>query len=58
MGLKLAKDLQIKDIQVYVNSLLITNHFNGSYGIKGETLARYLQILRTLASEFENFSLT
>lgn len=31
MGLQLAKDLQ-----VYIDSFLITNHFNGSYTTKGE----------------------
>ena len=36
MGLQLARDLQVKDIQVYVNSLLITNHYNGSYAVKEE----------------------
>ena len=30
MVVQLAKDLQIKDLQVFVDSLLITNHFNGS----------------------------
>ena len=57
MGLQLAKDLQIKDFQVFVDSLLLTNHFYGSCAIKGESLALYLQILKNLASEFETFSL-
>jgi len=58
MGLQLAKDLQIKYLQVFVDSLLLTNHYNGSYAVKGEKLALYLEILKKLASDFENFSLT
>ena len=50
-------DLQIKDIQVYVDLLLITNHFNGSYAVKGERLSLYLQILKMLALEFTYCSL-
>ena len=46
MGLQLAKDLQIRNIQVYVDSLLITNHYNRSYAVKGERLALYLQVLK------------
>ena len=42
MGLQLAKDLWIKDLQVFVDSLLLTNHFNGSYAVKGEKLDLYL----------------
>ncbi|XP_023762453.1 uncharacterized protein LOC111910880 [Lactuca sativa] len=58
MGLQLANDLQIKDFWVFVDSLLLTNHYNGSYAVKAEKLALYLAILKKLASEFENFSLT
>ena len=50
MGLQLAKDLQIRDIQVYVDSLLITNHYNGSYAVKGERLALHLQVLNKIAA--------
>ncbi|XP_052622445.1 uncharacterized protein LOC128127793 [Lactuca sativa] len=58
MGLQLAKDFQFKDVQVFVDSLLLTNHYNGSYVVKGKKLALYLEILKKLAFDFENFSLT
>jgi dsDNA-binding SOS-regulon protein/uncharacterized protein YchJ len=45
-GLQLAKNMKIKSIQVFVDSLLITNHFNGSYSVKGEKLIKYLEILK------------
>lgn len=52
MGLPLAKDLQ-----VFIDSSLITNHFNGTYEIKWEILASCLKILKKIASEFEAFTL-
>ena len=57
MGLQLAQDLHIKDIQVYVDSLLITNHYNGSYAVKGEKLVLYLEVLKRIAATFDFFQL-
>jgi len=48
-GLQLEKQMRIRYLQVYVNSLLITNHFNGSYLVKGEKLIKYLEIVKALA---------
>ncbi|KAJ0742766.1 putative nucleotidyltransferase, Ribonuclease H [Helianthus annuus] len=56
-GLELAKSMNIKNLQVYVDSLLITNHFNGSYAVKGEKLMEYLGILKKLAGYFDVFTL-
>ena len=58
MGLQLAQDLHIKDIQVYVDSLLITNHYNGSYAVKGEKFALYLEVLKEIAATFDFFELS
>ncbi|KAL4581685.1 hypothetical protein LXL04_006212 [Taraxacum kok-saghyz] len=58
MGLQLAQDLNIKDIQVYVDSLLITNHYNGSYAVKGEKLVLYLEVLKQIAATFDFFELS
>ena len=49
--------MSVKCLQVYVDSLLITNHFNGSYAVKGEKLAEYLEIVKKLAGYFKNFTL-
>ena len=40
-GLQLVKDLKIRVLQVYVNSLLLANHFNGSYAAC-KRLSKYL----------------
>ncbi|KAJ0433317.1 putative nucleotidyltransferase, Ribonuclease H [Helianthus annuus] len=57
-GLQIAKDMGVKYLKVYVDSLLITNHFNGSYAVKGEKLTKYLEIVKELALSFVSFSLT
>ncbi|KAJ0682488.1 putative nucleotidyltransferase, Ribonuclease H [Helianthus annuus] len=49
--------MNIKNLQVYVDSLLITNHFNGSYAVKSEKLMEYLGILKKLAGYFDVFTL-
>jgi len=54
IGLQLAIDMNIVNIEVFVDSLLITNHFNGSYAVKGI----YLEIVKNLATSFVEFSLT
>ena len=49
--------MKIKCLHVYVDSLLLTNNFNGSYAVKGDKLAKYLQIVKKLARYFEIFSI-
>ncbi|KAJ0490291.1 putative ribonuclease H [Helianthus annuus] len=57
-GLQIAKHIRIRYLEVHVDSLLITNHFNGSYTVKGEKLIKYLEIVKDLALSFVSFSLT
>src|ERR1043165_769349 len=57
-GLQLAKDMQVSNLEVFVDSLLITNHFNGSYAVKGKKLVEYLEIVKKLVSCFAEFTLT
>ncbi|KAK1432046.1 hypothetical protein QVD17_08935 [Tagetes erecta] len=56
-GLHLAKDRGIRYLQVFVDSLLITNHFNGSYAVKGERLSQYLEIVKKLSRDFVYFKI-
>nr|XP_043611674.1 uncharacterized protein LOC122583320 [Erigeron canadensis] len=56
-GLELAKNMGIKCLQVYVDSLLLANNFNGSYTVRGEKLIAYLEIVKTLAKHFDSFSI-
>ena len=56
-GLQLAESMKIRFIQVYVDSLLITNHFSGLYAVKCERLGKYLEIVKSLARTFKEFNL-
>ncbi|KAJ0746342.1 putative ribonuclease H [Helianthus annuus] len=57
-GLQIAKHMRIRYHEVHVDYLLITNHYNGSYAIKGERLIKYLEIVKKLADSFASFSWT
>jgi len=56
--LQLAKQIRITHLKVYADSLLITNHFNGSYIVKGEKLIKYLEIVKEIVGIFNSFSVT
>ncbi|KAK9050558.1 hypothetical protein SSX86_029875 [Deinandra increscens subsp. villosa] len=56
-GLHLALHLGIQHIQVYVDSLLLANHFNGSYAAKGEKLVKYLEVVKRMSQDFQNFNI-
>jgi ribonuclease HI len=49
--------MRIKHLQVYVDSVLITNHFNGSYAVKGRKMIKYLEIMKKMATDFKLFSI-
>ncbi|KAK9053624.1 hypothetical protein SSX86_024698 [Deinandra increscens subsp. villosa] len=56
-GLQIARGMGIRCIQVYVDSLLLANHFNGSYAAKGEKLSKYLDVVKDLSLKFETFNI-
>ncbi|XP_076899519.1 uncharacterized protein LOC143553398 [Bidens hawaiensis] len=56
-GLQLAKHMRIRYLQVYVDSLLMANHFNGSYAVKGEKLIKYLDVVKEQSKSFDSFSI-
>ncbi|XP_076954633.1 uncharacterized protein LOC143629172 [Bidens hawaiensis] len=57
-GKQLAKGMRIRYLQIYVDSLLIANHFNSSYAVKCEKLIKYLDIVKDLAESFDYFNIT
>jgi len=56
-GLQLARNMGIRNLQVYVDSLLLAHQFNGSYTTKGDKLARYLEIVKDLVRIFDTFDI-
>ncbi|KAD2028401.1 hypothetical protein E3N88_41990 [Mikania micrantha] len=57
-GLQLARDMNIRNLHVFVDSLLIANRFNGSYMVKGDKLAKYLEIVKDIVGYFYTFDIT
>ncbi|XP_074350043.1 uncharacterized protein LOC141689596 [Apium graveolens] len=56
MGLIIAKDMKIKNIDANCDSLLIVNHVKGSYEAKDSKMLAYLDITKGLTNYFDNFS--
>ncbi|XP_076890101.1 uncharacterized protein LOC143541049 [Bidens hawaiensis] len=55
LGLQLSKDLEVKIIHVFMDSLLLANHFNGSYAVRSEKLTEYMHIVKNLAEKSDSF---
>ncbi|GJT89759.1 reverse transcriptase domain-containing protein [Tanacetum coccineum] len=54
-GLRIAKQIGIKNLQANVDSRLVANQVNGSYVAKESGMVQYLEKVRTLASNFKKF---
>ncbi|GJV83709.1 reverse transcriptase domain-containing protein [Tanacetum coccineum] len=57
-GLELAIKMEVRHLQVFSNSLLVTNHVKGSYEACKESMKRYLTKVLHLQENFESFSIT
>lgn len=56
-GLKASEDLKINNIDINCDSLLIVNHINGTYEANDHKMMTYLNIVKGLQREFENFTI-
>ncbi|XP_038688375.1 uncharacterized protein LOC119987518 [Tripterygium wilfordii] len=57
-GLQLAEDMRIKNLAVHSDSQLIVNQLQGSYQAKDPKMASYLEAVKELQKQFDEFSLT
>jgi len=57
-GIKLAQEKGIREIHAYSDSQLVTSQFHGEYEAKDERMEAYLELVKTLAQQFESFKLT
>ncbi|GJV56707.1 reverse transcriptase domain-containing protein [Tanacetum coccineum] len=57
-GLELAIKMEVRHLQVFSDSLLVTNHVKGSYKAREESMKRYLTKVLHLQENFERFSIT
>ncbi|GJY06353.1 reverse transcriptase domain-containing protein [Tanacetum coccineum] len=55
--LRIAKQMGVKNLQANVDSRLVANQVNGSYVAKESGMVQYLEIIKTLTSNFKEFSI-
>ena len=53
VGLTVAKDMNIKKINVKSDSLLIVSQINGTYAAKDSKMTAYLDVVKKLVKEFD-----
>ncbi|GJX31921.1 reverse transcriptase domain-containing protein [Tanacetum coccineum] len=56
-GLRIAKQMGIKNLQANVDSRLVANQVNGSYVSKESGMVQYLEKVKTLTSNIKEFSI-
>ncbi|GJW19716.1 reverse transcriptase domain-containing protein [Tanacetum coccineum] len=56
-GLWIAEQMGVKNLQANVDSRLVANQVNGSYVAKESGMVQYLEKVKTLASNFKEFSI-
>ncbi|GJX09643.1 putative reverse transcriptase domain-containing protein [Tanacetum coccineum] len=56
-GLRIAKQMGVKNLQANVDSRLVANQVNGSYVAKESGMVQYLEKVKTLANNFKEFSI-
>ncbi|XP_026451656.1 uncharacterized protein LOC113351980 [Papaver somniferum] len=57
IGLKDVKQLDAKNVKLVTDSMLVVNQFRGTYRAKEERMALYLDHMREMANEFDQFSI-
>ncbi|GJV09233.1 reverse transcriptase domain-containing protein [Tanacetum coccineum] len=56
-GLRIAEQMGVKNLQANVDSQLVANQVNGSYVAKESGMVQYLEKVKTLTSNFKEFSI-
>ena len=51
-GIQLTKDIGVEKLEVFSDSMLVIQQLNGQYEAKGEGMIQYLQLMRSMISEF------
>nr|GEV84995.1 reverse transcriptase domain-containing protein [Tanacetum cinerariifolium] len=58
VGLRIAAQIGVKNVQVNVDSKLVVNQVLGTYVAKEDTMVKYLEIVKGLVSGFTTFSIS
>ncbi|KAK3039298.1 hypothetical protein RJ639_026682 [Escallonia herrerae] len=56
-GIRLAHALKVDSLFVHSDSQLVVNHVLGDYEARDERMAQYLNLVKTLAVKFQNFTI-
>jgi ribonuclease HI len=56
-GMSLAKEMEVTDLKAKSDSQLVTNQVSGEYRTKDPQLAKYLEKVKDLATQFNTFEL-
>lgn len=56
VGLDLATDMDIKHLDIIIDSQLVANQINRSYPAKDSKMATYLQLIRQKLTNFQKYS--
>ena len=57
-GLKLAKDIEAKRIEILADSMLVVQQLKGEHEVKDEGMIKYLQVVQSFVSEFLYWNIT
>ncbi|GJS52497.1 reverse transcriptase domain-containing protein [Tanacetum coccineum] len=57
-GLRIANEMQVKDIHAFVDSKLVASQVEGKYKAKGERMIKYREKVLELAGAFNRFRIT
>ncbi|GKD85765.1 reverse transcriptase domain-containing protein, partial [Tanacetum coccineum] len=57
VGLRIAEQMGVKNLQENVDSRLVANQVNVTYDVKEADMIRYLEKIRTLTNSFKAFSI-
>ncbi|GKB98784.1 putative nucleotidyltransferase, ribonuclease H [Tanacetum coccineum] len=57
-GLRIAKEMQVRDIHAFMDSKLVASQVEGSYKAKGERMIKYREKVLELAGAFNRFRIT
>jgi ribonuclease HI len=55
--MKLAREMEVTNLQAKSDSQLVTNQVSGDYQTKDPQLIKYLEKVQSLAAQFERFEL-
>ncbi|KAK3009095.1 hypothetical protein RJ639_015070 [Escallonia herrerae] len=57
VGIRLAHALKVDSLSVHIDSQLVVNHVLGDYEARDERMAQYLNLVKTSAVKFQNFTI-